>query len=104
MSKPLRKDERPKLTERYQLYTEKNKLHNSNLQLLQSIYERTLDEEVLLAIRNSKRLKELDMEEFWELENLYRNNEMEEFWAKLGQWGDSVRDWFLYYHDKDMSS
>jgi hypothetical protein len=104
MSKPLPNHERPKLVERYELFIEKNKLHNSNIELLQSIYDRTLDEEVLLALRNSKRLKEMDMDEFWEMENLYRKGEMGEFWAKLGQWGDSVRDWYLNYHDKDMSS
>lgn len=100
MSKPLRNPNRPTTPERYDFYTALSARNNRIIKFLEKAYAQTGNENIVFALREM----ESEIKDFWELESHYRSEEMDEFWARFGQWGDSVRDWFLHFHDQDMEA
>lgn len=100
MSNSQRNHKYPKSLERYNMLQELNERDNRLIQILELAYAETGNERVFLALRELQTTRE----KFWNMDEESRRREMEEFYAKIGQWGDSVRDWFLHFHDKDMEA
>jgi hypothetical protein len=88
---------RPPLPERYRRFLELSDL-NLFIEDLQIAYEETRNEKVLRVLRKLEAVRNQEIQ----AEELYRDQELEEFWRNPGMFPPSVRSWFMDYRDSEL--
>lgn len=71
------------------------------IEALEGIYRRTHDEGAYQLLSDMKAAKANDTKEFWEMEEIFRKEELEEFHKNPGAYPHSVITWMLYYRDRE---
>lgn len=91
---------RPKLPERHTHLIDLTSL-NELILIMEVAYNETRNEKVFRALKKLESIKQESTNEFWRLEDLYRNDEIREFWENPGAYPHSVRVWMMYYRDEE---
>ena len=92
------KIQRPSLPERYQAFIELSEL-NELIQILEIAYQETYNEKVFHALT---KLKDAKMR-YNTTEEMYRDDEIRDFFDNPGAFPHSVRVWMMYYRDQELS-
>lgn len=91
------KNQRPNLIERHSQFLDLYKLREM-IELLEVAYHETRNEKVHRVLQTFKGVFSQGME----IEEIYRQQEIIEFWNNPGAWPDAVRIWYMHYRDNDL--
>ncbi len=88
------------LPERHQRFLGPQDL-NEMIRALSIAYNQTGNEYVLDVLNKLREHRQQIREDQWQLEELFREDEINEFWENPGKYPFSVRVWFMMYREKE---
>lgn len=91
---------RPPLVKRYGEFIDLSSL-NGLLETLSVAYSETRNEKVYRALKTLENIKAQKTSEFWKMEDLYRDEELREFFENPGAYPHAVRVWMMDYREKE---
>ncbi len=96
----LNRTSRPTLQERYSDLLDLSTL-NIWIESLEVAYYENPNEKVFAVLQSMKHFKQSRTDDFWRMEDLYRNEELREFFENPGAYPHSVRVWMLSYREQE---